>query len=98
LQISTLPYCNSGETLAFSIISAADNEAIGYVSVKGITAASPAAEVGIAIMGKEYRGQGYSTEALALATQYACNELGLAEFRNNLGFYRRFEALPKGGG
>jgi len=65
LHILTLPYCNSGETLAFSIISDADNKTIGYASGKGITEARPAAEVGIAIMEKEYRGQGYGTEALS---------------------------------
>jgi len=78
LQVLTLPYCSSGKTIIFSIISTADDKAIGYVSIKGINEAKSSAELGIGIMEKEYRGQGYGTEALKLALDYAFNELGLA--------------------
>ncbi len=61
----------------FSIINAADNKAIGYTSIKGIGETEARAEVGIAIMEREYRGQGYGTETLRLAVDYAFNELGL---------------------
>ena len=78
LQVLTLPYCDSSETIIFSIISAADNKAIGYVSIKGINEAKASAELGIGIMEKEYRSQGYGTEALELVVNYAFNNLGLA--------------------
>lgn len=78
LQVLTLPYCGSGETIIFSIISAADNKAIGYISIKVINEEKSSAELGIAIMEKEFRSQGYGTEALKLAVDYAFNDLGLA--------------------
>ena len=77
-EVLTLPYLDHGKTVIFSIISAADEKAIGYISIKGITKAKPGAEIGIAIMEKGYRSRGYGTEALKLAAQYAFNELGLA--------------------
>jgi len=78
LRVLTLPYCDSGETIIFSIISAADDKAIGYVSIKGINEAKSSAELGIGIMEKEYRSQGYGTEALTLAVRYAFDKLQLA--------------------
>ena len=50
---------------------------IGYLSIKGISKVEARAEVGIAIMEREYRGQGYGTEALRQAVNYAFTELGL---------------------
>jgi len=76
-DILTLPYLDGGKTIVFSIISGADNKAIGYVSIAGIRETETSAEVGIAIMEKEYRGQGYGTEALRQAIEYAFNTLGL---------------------
>ncbi len=77
-QVLTLPYLDNGKTLIFSIMTRDDEKAIGCVSLKGITEAKSGAEVGIAIMEKDYRSQGYGTEALNLAVKYAFSELGLA--------------------
>jgi len=59
------------------------------LTIKGINKAIAAGEIGIAIMEKEYRGQGYGTEVLKLALQYAFNDLildllGLTVFPSNL--------------
>ncbi len=76
-QVLSLPNLDGGKAIVFSIINAADNEAIGYTSIKGISETEARAEVGIAIMEREYRGQGYGTEALRYVVDYAFNELGL---------------------
>ena len=76
-QVLSLPNLDDGKAIVFSIIKAADNKAIGYTSVKGIRKKEARAEVGIAIMEREYRGQGYGTEALRHVVEYAFNELGL---------------------
>ena len=77
MQVLTLPYCINSKTIIFSIISAADHKAIGFISIKGINETKASAELGIGIMEKEYRGRGYGTEALKLAANYAFNDLGL---------------------
>ena len=76
-QVLTLPNLDVGRAIVFSIISSADDKAIGYLSIKGISKVEARAEVGIAIMEREYRGQGYGTEALRQAVNYAFTELGL---------------------
>ena len=76
-QVLTLPNLDGGKAIVFSIINAADNKAIGYTSIIGISETEARAEVGIAIMEREYRGQGYGTEALRHVVDYAFNELGL---------------------
>jgi RimJ/RimL family protein N-acetyltransferase len=76
-QVLTLPDLNSDKVKVFSIISVAGDKAIGYVSIKGICKKEARAEVGIAIMEREYRGQGFGTEALRQAIDYAFNKLGL---------------------
>jgi RimJ/RimL family protein N-acetyltransferase len=76
-KVLTIPNLRDSESIVFSITSAINNEAIGYVSIKGINKEEGCAEVGIAIMAKEYRGKGYGTEALKQAVDYAFNELGL---------------------
>ncbi len=76
-QVLTLPNLNGRKAIVFSIISTADDRAIGYVSIKGISEARGRAEVGIAIMDKEYRGRGYGMEVLRQVVDYAFNELGL---------------------
>lgn len=75
-KVLTIPNLRDSESVVFSITSAI-NKAIGYVSIKGINKEEGCAEVGIAIMAKEYRGKGYGTEALKQAVDYAFNELGL---------------------
>lgn len=76
-QVLTLPDLDSDKVKVFSIISVAGDKAIGYVSIKGICETEARAEVGIAIMEREYRGQGFGTEALRQAVDYAFNKLGL---------------------
>ena len=76
-QVLTLPGLDSDKVMVFSIISVAGDKAIGYVSIKGICETEARAEVGIAIMEREYRGQGFGTEALRQAVDYAFNKLGL---------------------
>ncbi|MFC2067349.1 GNAT family N-acetyltransferase [Chloroflexota bacterium] len=76
-QVLTMPNLDSDKAKVFSIISVAGDKAIGYVSIKGICETEARAEVGIAIMERKYRGQGFGTEALKHAVGYAFNELGL---------------------
>ena len=76
-KVLTLPNLKDSESIVFSIINTISNKAIGYVSIKGIDKVQGCAEVGIAIMDKQYRGKGYGTEALKQAVYYALNELGL---------------------
>ena len=76
-QVLTLPNLSGRKAIVFSIISTADEKAVGYVSIKGISEARGRAEVGIAIMDREYRGRGYGTEVLRQVVDYAFNELGL---------------------
>ena len=76
-EVLSVPYCKKGETVTFCINSVNDKKAIGYISIKGINVEASCAEIGIAIMDKEYRGQGYGTEALRKAVNYAYSELGL---------------------
>ena len=97
-QILTLPYLDSGKTMVFSIISANDHKAIGFVSTKGMGETQASAEVGIAIMEKEYRGKGYGTEALTQAVDYAFKELrltllGLTVFPSNQRAIRAYERV-----
>jgi len=76
-KVITIPNLKDSESIVFSITSTINNNAIGYVSIKGIDKEEGCAEVGIAIMDKEYRGKGYGREALKQAVEYAFNELGL---------------------
>ncbi len=77
LRILSLPNLDNGLSIVRSIVSAADNKAIGFASIKGISEAECRAEVGIAIMERECRGKGYGTEALRQVVDYAFNDLGL---------------------
>jgi RimJ/RimL family protein N-acetyltransferase len=79
-RVLTIPNLKDGESIVFSITSAVNNKAIGYVSIKGINKEEGCAEVGIAIIDKEYRGKGYGTEALKQAVDYAFNEISLTSF------------------
>jgi len=78
LQMLSIPCYNDGQFLAFSIISVGEDKPIGYVSLTGIDEDKSKAELGIAIMEKDYRGHGYGTEALRLALRYGFEDLGLA--------------------
>ena len=83
MQVLTLPNLDCGRSIVLSIISASDDKPVGYVSIKGIDEREACAEVGIAIMETAYRGQGYVTEALRQAVNYACHQLGLTRLGRN---------------
>ena len=98
VDILTVPYCSNGDAITFCITTAIDKKAIGYISIKGINVVASCAEIGIAIMDKEYRGQGYGTEALRKAVDYAYNEfrltlLGLTVFPSNQKAIRAYEKV-----
>ena len=97
-QVLTLPNLKGGKAIVFSIIKTFDNKAIGYISIKGISKPEACAEVGIAIMEREYRGQGYGTEALRHVVEYAFNKLdliliGLTVFPSNQRAIRAYEKV-----
>ena len=77
-QVVSVPGLNETRAIVFSIISNPGGKAIGYTSIKGISRTDGRAEVGIAIMDKEYRGHGYGTAALKQVVNYAFNEIDLA--------------------
>ncbi len=78
MNVLSVPCAGSGPPIAFGIHAAGVDRPIGYVCLKGIDEArATSAELGIAIMEKEYRSLGYGTEALRLAIRYAFEELGL---------------------
>jgi len=76
-RVLSVPGLVDRKAVVFSIIKAADNRAIGYTSIKGISESDGRAEIGIAIMAAEYRGQGYGTETMHCVADYAFNKLGL---------------------
>ncbi|MFC1917978.1 GNAT family N-acetyltransferase [Chloroflexota bacterium] len=76
-EVLSVPHLDGAKAVVFSIISRADGKAIGYISIKGIDEKEASAEVGIAIMEREYRGHGYGSEALAQVVDYAFNKLHL---------------------
>lgn len=98
VQAPTLPYCGDGKPTIFSIMKTPGDKAIGFVTINGINETMAAAEIGIAIMERAYRGQGYGTEALRLAAQYAFDELnlsllGLTVFLTNRRAIRAYERV-----
>lgn len=74
----TVTYLMGGRTVALSIISTQDSTPIGYLSLKGVREGGTGAEIGLAIMDKDYRGRGLGTMALRQAADYAFNELELS--------------------
>jgi RimJ/RimL family protein N-acetyltransferase len=98
IEVLALPYCKNGKAITFSIISATDRKAIGYISIKGINEVKSCAEIGIAITDKKYRDQGCGTEALRKAVDYAYSELeltllGLTVFPSNERAIRAYEKV-----
>jgi RimJ/RimL family protein N-acetyltransferase len=97
-RVLSLPNLESEKAVVFSIINTSDEKPIGYLSIKGISQGQARAEVGIAIMERDYRGQGCGTEALRLAADYAFRELGLKSlgltvFLSNKGAIRAYEKV-----
>lgn len=94
----TVPNMAGGHTIALSIVTADEGKPIGYLSLKGVRDGGTGAEVGLAIMDKDYRGEGLGTEALRQATVYAFEELELSlleltVFPNNAAAIRSYEKV-----
>ena len=77
IEVLSVPYCIKSEAITFSIMDTIGNKPIGFVSIKGINKVKSFAEIGIAIVEKEYRDRGYGTEALEMIIDYAFNKLNL---------------------
>ena len=74
----TVPHLMGGRTVALSIVSTVDDTPVGYLSLKGVREGGTGAEIGLAIMDKDYRGRGLGTTALRQAAEYAFDELELS--------------------
>jgi len=74
----TVPNMAGGYTIALSIICDRDEKPIGYLSLKGVRDGGTGAEIGFAIMDRNYRGRGLGVEALKQAAAYAFDELELS--------------------
>jgi RimJ/RimL family protein N-acetyltransferase len=98
IETITVPHLSGGRTIAFSITDSGSGTPIGYLVIKGFREGGTMAEVGIAIMDKEYRGRGLGTEALKLAAEYAFEELEIAHlvltvFPSNKAGIRSYEKV-----
>ena len=94
----TVPNLFGGRTIALAIVSTEDDKPLGYLSLKGVREGGVAAEIGIAIMDADYRGQGIGTEALNQAAEYAFRELEvnylvLTVFPDNTPAIRSYEKV-----
>ncbi len=74
----TAPHIPSGHVITFSVIHVASNIPAGYLSLKGVRENGTEAEIGLAIVEKDYRGHGSGTEALTQAATCAFDALGLS--------------------
>ena len=94
----TVPNLIGGYSLAFSIISTADDMPIGYISLNGIRDGGTGAEISLAIMDRRYRGRGLGLEALRQAVAYAFGDLELSMlvltvFPSNMPAIRSYEGI-----
>src|ERR1700722_20127608 len=67
----------SSTQIVFAIRKLREPQIIGFVVFKNIHAVHRSAEIGVRIGNESDRGQGYGTQALALALRYAWNHLNL---------------------
>ena len=74
---------NKGEDdrFLFAILENTTEEFIGWVSLSDVQLKNRGANLGIAILQKEQRGQGYGFEAVSLICKFAFYELGLHKIR-----------------
>lgn len=98
IEVLTIPDCGNGDPITFSIISQKNSAPIGYVTLKGANDVKAKAEIGIAIMDRQYRSEGHGTEALTLAADYAFNKMNLvsislAVFPSNTRAIRAYEKV-----
>lgn len=98
IEVLTLPDRGNGDPITFCIIAQKNDVPIGYVTLKGINQYKARAEIGIAIMDRQYRSGGYGTEALKLAADYAFNTMNLASialtvFTSNIRAIKAYEKV-----
>ncbi len=79
----------------FGIFLKESNEHIGNIKIGSINQTEKEADIGIIIGNKTIWGEGYATEAIELATEYAFNGLGLDRLiagmiKGNIGSYKAF--------
>ncbi len=72
-----------------------DNKHIGNIKIGNVNLADKSGDIGIIIGDKSIWGQGYATEAIALATDYAFSNLGINKIiagmtKENIGSYKAF--------
>ncbi len=79
IEVITVPKIKTGKTITFSIVACKHQQHIGYVTLKGLSEKTSHAELGIAIMDGLYRSQGYGSQALKHARNYAFEKLNLSE-------------------
>jgi RimJ/RimL family protein N-acetyltransferase len=84
IEVLTLPDRGNGDPITFCIITQKDDVPIGYVTLKGINKDKAKAEIGIAIMDRQYRSGGHGAEALKLAADYAFNTMNLVSIALNV--------------
>ena len=74
---------NKGEDdrFLFAILENTTEEFIGWVSLSDVQLKNRGANLGIAILQKEQRGQGCGFEAVSLICKFAFYELGLHKIR-----------------
>ena len=73
----TLPYSRNSQPLVLGICLAEDELPIGYTVLKGINPDLGTAEVGLAVLERQYRSKGYGRLGLQRTVIYAFEVLGL---------------------
>jgi [ribosomal protein S5]-alanine N-acetyltransferase len=86
----------SGDDFLFGIFLQESGEHIGNIKIGNINRIHRYADLGLVIGAKQFWGQGYATEAIRLATEYAFRELNLNKlvaqiYAPNVGSRKAFE-------
>jgi [ribosomal protein S5]-alanine N-acetyltransferase len=86
----------SGDDFLFGIFLQESGEHIGNIKIGNINRIHRYADLGLVIGAKQFWGQGYATEAIRLATEYAFQELNLNKlvaqiYAPNVGSRKAFE-------
>ncbi|MBE9067416.1 GNAT family N-acetyltransferase [Leptolyngbya cf. ectocarpi LEGE 11479] len=77
ISLFAFPYSRTSEPVVFGIYVKSQTCPIGYVVLKGLNTDLCTAEVGIAILDRQYWHQGIGREALRLIMDYGVNKLQL---------------------
>ncbi|NER85042.1 MAG: GNAT family N-acetyltransferase, partial [Leptolyngbya sp. SIO1D8] len=73
----TLPYSRNSQPLVLGICLAVDELPLGYTVLKGINPDLGTAEVGLAVLERQYRSKGYGRLGLQCTVSYAFEALHL---------------------